>query len=235
MSPRAERPAPSRASHPVEHAAKRVVDVVFAASALIVLAPAMAIISLLIRVRMGPPVLFRQERPGYRGVPFTMLKFRTMLEERTRGGAPIPEKERITRLGAILRRTSLDELPEAWNILLGEMSIVGPRPLLSEYLDLYTDEQMRRHDVKPGLTGWAQVHGRRRQPMQERLAYDVWYVDNWSLRLDARILLMTIGQVVRGSGAEPEKFLDVSQLGFVRYRDGETPQPNPGGTEATEE
>lgn len=197
--------------------AKRAIDLILSASALLLLSPLMAVIALAIRIELGPPVLFRQERPGYKGRPFMMLKFRTMRAPVTGDGQSVPDEERISRLGSLLRRTSLDELPEAWNILMGEMSIVGPRPLLSSYLPYYSDEQMRRHDAKPGLTGWSQVHGRRRVPFQQRLAQDVWYVDHRSLRLDARIIFMTIGQVLRGSGAEPERFLSLSELGFERY------------------
>lgn len=181
---------------------------------LILLAPLMAGIALSIHLRMGSPVLFRQVRPGYLGQPFTMLKFRTMVDDDRSDVAPA---ERVTRLGAFLRRTSLDELPEAWHILLGDMSVVGPRPLLMEYLPYYSDEQLRRHDVRPGLTGWSQVQGRRQVPFQERLAQDVWYVDHQSLRLDARIIFMTIGQVLRGEGAVPDRYLSLDQLGFEKY------------------
>ena len=182
---------------------------------LIVLAPIMTLIAVAIRVRMGSPVLFRQVRPGYKGRPFTMLKFRTMVGHDT--DEATDTAERVTRLGAFLRRTSLDELPEAWNILVGDMSIVGPRPLLTTYLPYYSDEQARRHDVRPGLTGWSQVQGRRQVPFQARLAQDVWYVDHWSLRLDAKIMLMTIGQVLRGEGAVPDRYLSLAELGFEKY------------------
>ena len=195
--------------------AKRLIDVSMAASMLIVLAPLMALIAVAIRLRMGSPVLFRQVRPGYKGRPFTMLKFRTMVGHDT--DQTTPTAERVTRLGAFLRRTSLDELPEAWNILVGDMSIVGPRPLLTTYLPYYSDEQARRHDVRPGLTGWSQVQGRRQVPFQARLAQDVWYVDHWSLRLDAKIMLMTIGQVLRGEGAVPDRYLGLDELGFEKY------------------
>jgi len=200
------------------HIAKRAIDISFAASALVVLSPLIALIALAIRIDMGSPVLFRQIRPGLHGRPFTLVKFRTMRNATERDGRPIPSEERITRLGRLLRRTSLDEIPEAWNILKGEMSIVGPRPLLVEYLDLYTEDQARRHEVPPGLTGWAAVQGRRVIPFQERLAQDVWYVDHRSLRLDAEIMLRTIRQVLSGEGAEPARFLDISELGFERYR-----------------
>lgn len=186
---------------------------------LILLAPAMAMISIAIRVTMGSPVIFRQIRPGLHARPFTMLKFRTMKPEVNAAGETIPTAERVTRFGALMRRTSLDEIPEAWNILKGDMSIVGPRPLLTDYLPYYSDEQNRRHEVRPGLTGWSQVQGRRSVPFQERLAQDVWYVDHWSLRLDAEIIMKTIGQVVRGSGAVPERYLSIADLGFEKYED----------------
>lgn len=181
---------------------------------LILLAPLMAGIALTIRLRMGSPVLFRQVRPGFLGQPFAMLKFRTMVGDDRKN---VATADRVTKLGAFLRRTSLDELPEAWNILLGDMSVVGPRPLLTEYLPYYSEEQTRRHHVQPGLTGWSQVRGRRHVLFQERLAQDVWYVDHQSLRLDARIIFITIGQVLRGEGAVPDRYLSLSELGFEKY------------------
>ncbi len=195
-------------------AVKRGIDVALSLSMLIILAPVMVGIAIAVRLCMGSPVLFRQLRPGYMGRPFTMLKFRTMVSE---DDSEVSTAERVTKLGTFLRRTSLDELPEAWNILLGDMSIVGPRPLLMEYLPYYSDEQSRRHDVRPGLTGWSQVQGRRRVQFQERLAQDVWYVDHQSTRLDARIMLMTIGQVLRGQGAVPDRYLSLAELGFEKY------------------
>lgn len=175
----------------------------------------MMVIAIAIRLRMGSPVLFRQQRPGLHGRPFTLLKFRTMRDEEpsTNGGFR-DSRVRVTRLGSILRKTSLDELPELWNVVRGEMSIVGPRPLLMEYLEYYSDEQARRHEVLPGMTGWAQVHGRREVEMQQRLALDVWYVDHWNLRLDARIMRATIGQIVRGKNAEPTRTMAVADLGW---------------------
>ena len=212
-----------------ERSIKRVLDVLLAGCALIAFSPLLLAIAVAIRVTMGSPVFFLQERPGYRACAFTLIKFRTMRSAVGRDGRPVPEHLRITRMGSFLRRTSLDELPECWNILKGEMSLVGPRPLLTEYLPLYSSEQARRHDVKPGLTGWSQVHGRRDVPFMERLTQDVWYVDHRSLRLDAKIILMTIGQVLRGSGSEPSRFLDVSELGF------ETREPAPELRPATVE
>lgn len=182
---------------------KRVMDVVIAASALVLLAPVMVGTALAIRLTMGSPVLYRQVRPGYRGVPFELVKFRTMGNTVGCDGSLLPDSARITRLGRLLRRLSLDELPELANILKGDMSLVGPRPLLLEYLPRYTLEQARRHEVRPGLTGWAQVHGRRQVKMQDRFALDVWYVDHWSLGLDLRILALSIRKVIGGHGVEP--------------------------------
>jgi sugar transferase EpsL len=181
---------------------KRAMDILLAAIGLVLLGPLMAVLAIVIRLKMGSPVLFRQVRPGYRGVPFEIVKFRTMIDAPS-GGRPASERDRTTALGALLRRTSLDELPELWNILRGDMSVVGPRPLLTEFLSLYTAEESRRHDVPPGLTGWAQVNGRRLVGMPDRFVLDVWYVDHWSLALDLKIIAMTVAMVVRGEGVEP--------------------------------
>jgi lipopolysaccharide/colanic/teichoic acid biosynthesis glycosyltransferase len=177
----------------------------------------MAIVAIAIRTQMGSPVLFRQQRPGLDGRPFTLVKFRTMHDDEPAADGEFRDsRRRVTKLGSVLRKTSLDELPELWNVLRGEMSIVGPRPLLMEYLDYYSEEQARRHDVLPGMTGWAQVHGRREVQMQDRLAMDVWYVDHWSLRLDAWIMRATIGQIVRGHNAEPTRTMSVADLGWEK-------------------
>lgn len=179
--------------------AKRVLDVAVALIGLVVLSPLMLAVALIIRVRMGSPVLFRQRRPGYHAAPFTMLKFRTMLPGD--GTAIHPsDGERLTGLGIWLRRYSLDELPQLWNVLKGEMSLVGPRPLLMEYLERYTPEQARRHQVKPGITGWAQVQGRQDIPFSKRLELDVWYADHQSFWLDLRILGVTLTKILRGPG-----------------------------------
>jgi sugar transferase EpsL len=179
---------------------KRLFDVVGAAALIIVLSPVLSVIAALIAGSMGRPVLFRQQRPGLGGKAFTILKFRTMRDATDASGNPLPDAQRITRLGRFLRRTSLDELPELVNVLRGDMSLVGPRPLLTEYLPRYTDEQMRRHEVPPGITGWSQVNGRNALTWDEKFALDVWYVDHHSLRLDLQILRMTIGNVVKGEG-----------------------------------
>jgi Sugar transferases involved in lipopolysaccharide synthesis len=179
---------------------KRVFDVVVSATALVVLAPVMGLIALLVWRTMGRPVLFRQARPGLHGKPFVMYKFRTMRDLRDAEGKLLPDEARLTPFGRWLRATSLDELPELVNVLRGEMSLVGPRPLLMEYLDRYTPEQARRHEVKPGITGWAQIHGRNNLSWDERFKLDVWYVDNWSLWLDVKILWRTLWMVLRREG-----------------------------------
>jgi len=179
---------------------KRVFDVVVSATALVVLAPVMGLIALLVWRTMGRPVLFRHVRPGLHGKPFVMYKFRTMRDLRDAEGKLLPDEARLTPFGRWLRSTSLDELPELLNVLRGEMSLVGPRPLLMEYLDRYTPEQARRHEVKPGITGWAQIHGRNNLSWDERFKLDVWYVDNWSLWLDVKILWRTLWMVLRREG-----------------------------------
>jgi|SRR5690606_6750205 len=179
---------------------KRPLDVILSAMALLILSPVLLAIALLVRVGMGSPVLFRQRRPGLHGRPFTILKFRTMTEARDGDGTLLPDVDRLTVLGRFLRRTSLDELPELINVLRGDMSLVGPRPLRMHYLDHYTPEQMRRHDVLPGITGWAQVNGRNALTWEEKFALDVWYVDHVSFWLDLKILLMTVLRVLTGDG-----------------------------------
>ena len=179
---------------------KRLIDVVVSATILILTIPVILCIGLLICCKMGYPILFRQHRPGLNGRPFTFFKFRTMLDLFTDDGTILPDSVRLTSTGKFLRRWSLDELPQLWNVLRGDMSLVGPRPLLMEYLDLYTSEQTRRHDVKPGITGWAQIHGRNAITWEEKFNLDLWYVDNWSLWLDFRILGFTFWKVLRGEG-----------------------------------
>jgi sugar transferase EpsL len=179
---------------------KRSLDVGIAALGLVLLSPLLLIVAVTVRLLLGAPVFFRQERPGRAGEPFVLLKFRTMVEARDADGHPLPDERRLTPLGRFLRSTSLDELPGLWNVLRGEMSLVGPRPLLMEYLPLYSPEQARRHEVRPGLTGWAQVHGRNELPWPERLELDVWYVDHSTLGLDLLILWKTLGTVLRRRG-----------------------------------
>jgi sugar transferase EpsL len=179
---------------------KRVFDVVLAAALLVVLSPILLIVAALVRARLGVPLVFHQTRPGRGGRPFTLLKFRTMTDARDATGALLPDAARFTTVGRFLRRTSLDELPELVNVLRGDMSLVGPRPLLMEYLPRYSPEQWRRHDVRPGITGWAQVHGRNALTWDEKFALDVWYVDNRSFRLDLEILARTAREVLSGRG-----------------------------------
>jgi lipopolysaccharide/colanic/teichoic acid biosynthesis glycosyltransferase len=193
-------PASRGSSGSLQRRVKRIVEAMVAGTGLLVLAPVAALIALLIRVSVGRPVLFRQVRPGVHGDPFTLVKFRTMLDATGPDGLPLPDAARLTRVGTILRKTSLDELPQLWNVLRGDISLVGPRPLLMEYLPLYTADQARRHDVRPGITGWAQVNGRNAIGWEQKFALDVWYVDHWSLRLDFRILVKTIGKVFRREG-----------------------------------
>ncbi len=179
---------------------KRVMDVTIALAALLLLAPVMLIIALLIRMKLGRPVIFKQERAGLHGKPFYILKFRTMTDARDESGQLLPDEQRMTPLGSFLRKTSLDELPELINVLRGEMSLVGPRPLRTYYLPLYTPHQARRHEVLPGITGWAQVNGRNSLSWEERFELDVWYVDNQSLWLDIKILFLTVVKVLKREG-----------------------------------
>lgn len=179
---------------------KRAIDIFGSTLGLLVLSPLLLAISILIWWKMGRPVLFRQTRPGLHGKPFEMLKFRTMRQATDAAGQPLADSERLTRLGRFLRSSSLDELPELWNVLKGEMSLVGPRPLLIQYLDRYTPEQARRHEVRPGVTGWAQVNGRNAISWDEKFSLDTWYVDHASLWLDVKILWLTLWQVIGRKG-----------------------------------
>lgn len=179
---------------------KRVLDILGACIGLIVFSPVMIVISLLIQRQMGFPIFFRQNRPGRDGKPFQIIKFRTMRDALDVDGTPLPDSERLTPFGRFLRSSSIDELPELWNVLKGDMSLVGPRPLLMEYLPLYSPEQARRHEVRPGVTGWAQINGRNAISWDEKFALDVWYVDNRSLWLDAKILWRTVLKVTRREG-----------------------------------
>jgi len=185
---------------------KRTFDVVVALGLILVLWPVMLATAVLIAWRMGCPVIFRQQRPGLNGRPFDVLKFRTMSDKVGPDGQPLPDEARLTALGDALRRFSLDELPQLFNVLRGEMSLVGPRPLLTEYLPLYTSDQMRRHEVRPGVTGWTQVNGRNALSWEDKFALDVWYVDHRSFWLDLKILAMTVGRVFSGSGVSKEGF-----------------------------
>jgi len=183
---------------------KRLLDIAVAGAGLVALAPLLLLIAVLIRVNLGSPVLFRQQRPGLHGRPFVMVKFRTMRDACGSDGQLLPDEKRMTKLGLLLRNLSLDELPELWNVLKGDMSLVGPRPLLMEYLRLYSPEQARRHEAKPGITGWAQVNGRNAISWEDKFKLDVWYVDHHSFWLDIKIICLTPWLVLwRRSVSEP--------------------------------
>ncbi len=183
---------------------KRLLDIIITAAALVLLSPVLLLLAWQIRRKLGTPVLFRQVRPGRGGIPFVMYKFRTMRDAADENGRPLPDAERLTPFGRKLRAASLDELPELWNVLKGDMSLVGPRPLLMEYLPLYNAEQRRRHLVRPGITGWAQVNGRNAILWPEKFRLDVWYVENRSLLLDIKILFLTVKKVLDRSGINSE-------------------------------
>jgi lipopolysaccharide/colanic/teichoic acid biosynthesis glycosyltransferase len=210
---------------------KRVFDLGLTIPGLIIISPLILIVAILVRWKHGSPILFSQVRPGYRGALFTLRKFRTMSNVRDTQGNLLPDKERLTRLGRFLRSSSLDELPELLNVLKGEMSLVGPRPLLVDYLKRYSPEQARRHDVLPGITGWAQVNGRNTLTWEEKFNLDVWYVDHQSLKLDLKILWMTLAKVIRREGinqpghATAEIFMGIESVASAGER--ETPQDQP--------
>lgn len=199
------------------HWSKRIFDVLVAGLGLILFSPLLAILALLVWVFQGRPILFRQQRPGYKGRPFTIYKFRTMSDRRDANGNLLPDAERLTPFGRFLRSTSLDDLPQLINVLRGEMSLVGPRPLLMKYLERYSPEQMRRHDMPPGITGWAQVNGRNALSWEEKFRLDVWYVDHWSFWLDIKILVMTLVKVLKREG--------ISQPGHVTMEEFKGNQP----------
>lgn len=179
---------------------KRTLDLVLSLAGIVISSPALALLALLVRCAHGAPVLFRQPRPGLHGDPFIILKFRTMTDKKGELGQLLGDADRLTAFGRFLRSTSLDELPELWNVLRGDMSLVGPRPLLMQYLDRYTPEQARRHEVRPGITGWAQVNGRNALTWDQKFSLDVWYVDHVSLWLDLRIIALTIWKIFKREG-----------------------------------
>lgn len=192
---------------------KRVFDLTVAVPALILGSPVILFIGVMVWAKIGRPVLFRQVRPGLGGRPFPMYKFRTMREAYDDEGRPLPDDQRMTAFGSFLRRSSLDELPELINVLRGEMSLVGPRPLLMQYLPRYTQEQARRHEVRPGITGWAQINGRNAISWDDKFRLDVWYVDNWSLLLDAKIIFRTLWKVVAREGISAEGHSTMPEFG----------------------
>jgi sugar transferase EpsL len=212
--------------------AKRVFDLAIALPAWMAIAPVCCLVALAIWVVHGKPVFFRQVRPGLRGVPFRIYKFCTMNNCCDQDGCLLPDAERLTRLGRLLRKTSMDELPELFNIIKGEMSIVGPRPLLMQYLDRYTPEQARRHEVRPGLTGWAQVNGRNALSWEEKFELNVWYVDHWSLGLDLRIIGRTVVKVVKREGISAEGHATMEEfMGHAkaqRRKEGQEEWPRKG-------
>ena len=196
---------------------KRMFDLLLAALGLVILSPVLLLVGILVRMYHGSPVIFTQKRPGFKGTPFHIYKFRTMTDARDENGNLLPDVERLTRLGRFLRASSLDELPELFNVLRGEMSIVGPRPLLMQYIERYNSEQARRHDTLPGITGWAQVNGRNALTWEDKFRLDVWYVDHWSLWLDIKIIFLTVWKVFKREGisqpghATAEEFMGSSQ------------------------
>ncbi|KPM60266.1 sugar transferase [Pseudomonas putida] len=191
---------------------KRLFDVVAATAGLMVLSPVIAIVAMMVRRKLGSPVLFRQVRPGMNGKPFEMVKFRTMRDAVDSRGNPLPDAQRMTRFGSFLRSSSLDELPELWNVVKGDMSLVGPRPLLMEYLPLYDTEQRRRHDVRPGVTGWAQINGRNALSWEEKFKLDVWYVDNHSFWLDLKVIFLTVKKVIIRDGISAQGEVTMSKF-----------------------
>ncbi|MGB1477420.1 MAG: sugar transferase [Marinobacter salsuginis] len=191
---------------------KRCFDLVASLLALLSLLPVIVATAIVVRIKLGSPVFFRQTRPGRDGRPFQMIKFRTMLDAVDEQGKPLPDSERMTAFGQFLRSSSLDELPELWNVLKGDMSLVGPRPLLMEYLPLYSEEQYRRHEVRPGVTGWAQVNGRNAISWEDKFRLDVWYVDNRSLWLDLKILFLTVKKVLVRDGISGEGEVTMSKF-----------------------
>lgn len=191
---------------------KRGFDLIVAIPGLILLSPIMLVITLLILLQQGFPILFRQRRPGFHGKPFTIYKFRTMAENTSGLGETLTEDQRITALGRVLRAWSLDEIPELFNVIIGDMSIVGPRPLLMQYLSRYNQEQARRHEVLPGITGWAQINGRNAISWEQKFELDVWYVDNWSFWLDIKIILLTIWKVIIREGINEPGYISAGEF-----------------------
>ncbi len=199
---------------------KRILDVISSLLAIIILSPLLAVTSVLVKTKLGSPVLFKQERPGKNEKIFTLMKFRTMTDERDENGELLPDEVRLTKFGKFLRSTSIDELPELFNILKGDMSVIGPRPLLVQYLPRYNEHQHRRHEVKPGLSGWAQVNGRNAISWEEKFDFDVEYVDNYSLLMDIKVLFMTVANVLKRDGISSETSATMEE--FMGNENGET-------------
>ena len=191
---------------------KRGLDLIVSFVLLLLLVPVLVLLVVIIRFRLGSPAMFCQMRPGLHGKPFKMVKFRSMVDAADEYGNQLPDAQRLTRFGKLLRATSLDELPELWNVLIGDMSLVGPRPLMMEYLPLYNDEQRRRHDVRPGITGWAQINGRNTLSWEDKFKHDVWYVDHISFGLDMKILILTLQKVIQREGIQGEGEVTASKF-----------------------
>ncbi|WP_414156943.1 sugar transferase [Pseudomonas sp. BNK-15] len=191
---------------------KRIFDIVASFFGILILSPVLMLVAWAVKRKLGSPILFRQVRPGAQGAPFEMIKFRTMLDAQDHKGKPLPDAERMTAFGKFLRSTSLDELPELWNVLKGEMSIVGPRPLLMEYLPLYNERQNLRHKIRPGITGWAQVNGRNALSWEEKFELDAWYVENRTLLLDLKIIALTIVKVFKRDGVSADGEVTMSKF-----------------------
>ena len=203
----------------IDRVVKSVFDRLVAAIALLILSPALLVLAIAIRLQMGSPIIFAQPRGGLNNSVFTFYKFRTMSDERDSQGNLLPDMERLTPLGRFLRQTSLDELPQLWNIVLGNMSFVGPRPLIAVYLERYTPQQARRHEVIPGITGWAQINGRNSISWEEKFALDLWYIDHWSLWLDLKIMLQTVAAIVSKKGVDENESSTMAEfMGVVRSR-----------------
>ncbi|GIN76210.1 MULTISPECIES: sugar transferase [Bacillus] len=192
--------------------AKRFFDLALSVILLVALSPAMILTACLIRWKIGSPVLFRQTRPGLNGEPFTLYKFRTMTDERDEAGHLLSDEKRLTKTGRLIRKTSLDELPQLINVIKGDLSLVGPRPLLMEYIPLYSKRQWRRHEVKPGITGWAQINGRNKVTWEEKFELDVWYVDHRSFLLDLKILLLTVVKVLKSEGVSQDRHVTAEKF-----------------------
>jgi sugar transferase EpsL len=199
---------------------KRALDLAVAIPLLVLLSPLLVVVALIIRSRMGGQIIFRQMRPGRNGVPFELYKFRSMTDARDPHGQLLPNRERLTPIGRFLRKTSIDELPQLVNVVKGDISLVGPRPLRLEYLPLYDDHQRRRHDVRPGITGWAQVQGRNLLTWEKKFEYDVWYVENQSICLDLQILLMTLRRVLKGTGVNHSDEVTMEPFRGSRFDSG---------------
>jgi len=204
---------------------KRIFDIVFSVLGLVMLSPVLVVLAIMVRIKIGSPVLFRQSRPGLGGDAFIIYKFRTMSQQRDAKGDLLPDEKRLSPFGRFLRSTSMDELPELFNVIKGNMSIVGPRPLMMKYLDRYTPEQARRHQVRPGITGWAQINGRNAVSWQDKFKLDVWYVDNWSLWLDAGIIFKTLWMIVTRQGVTQHGRATVDEFMGTQQSDSQTNKP----------